>query len=106
MSELPIVDKLIELRDKKHLTNYTLAIKSNLPPSTVANVLNKQTTPQLATLIAICNGLEITLAQFFNEDKKYSELSDKEVRVLKLWNSLDDNQQKIIINVLEQFNKK
>lgn len=106
MSEVPIVDKLIELRDMNNLTNYTLAIKSNLPPSTVANVLNKQTTPQIDTLIAICDGLGITLAQFFNEDKKYSELSDKEVKVLKLWNALDDNQQKIIINVLEQFNKK
>ncbi len=106
MSEIPIVDKLIELRDKNHLTNYTLAIKSNLPPSTVANVMNKQTTPQLDTLIAMCNGLEITMAQFFGDDEKYSELSDEEVSVLKLWNVLDDNQQKIIISVLEQFVKK
>lgn len=106
MSEVSIVDKLIELRDMNHLTNYTLAIKSNLPPSTVANVMNKQTTPQLDTLIAMCNGLEITMAQFFGNDEKYSELSDEEVRVLKLWNFLDDSQQKIIISILEQFIKK
>lgn len=106
MSEVSIVDKLIELRDMNHLTNYTLAIKSNLPPSTVANVMNKQTTPQLDTLIAMCNGLEITMAQFFGDDEKYSELSDEEVRVLKLWNFLDDSQQKIIISILEQFIKK
>lgn len=40
-----IVDALMELKDRRHLTTYKIALKSDLPPSTVTNVFQKRTMP-------------------------------------------------------------
>lgn len=106
MDQKQIIDRLIELRDINNLTNYALAAKSNLPSSTISNIFNRKTTPQFDTLIAICNGLGITLAQFFNEGEKYSQLSEQEAHMLTMWNFLNDEQQKILVSVMDQFLKK
>lgn len=95
-----IVDALIELRDKRNWTSYKVAVKSNLPASTIANVFNKKTMPQLDTFLAICRGFEITPAQFFAYNTKYDELTDDENEILKLWKRLTPEEQTALINLL------
>lgn len=77
-----IVDALIQLRDRRHLTTYKIALKSDLPTSTVTNVFQKRTMPQLDTLLAICRGLEINPAQLFTDIAKFDKLTDDEIEIL------------------------
>lgn len=90
-----IVDALIELKNIRHLTSYKISLKSDLPPSTVANVFQKRTMPQLDTLLSMCRGLEINPAQLFINNAKYEELTDDEREILKLWNGLDTERQEL-----------
>lgn len=99
-----IVDALIELRDKRKWTSYKVAAKSNLPASTIANVFNKRTMPQLDTFLAICRGFEITPAQLFAYNTKYDELTDVENEILRLWKRLSPEEQTALMNLLYLLN--
>lgn len=95
-----IVDTLIELKNRRKWTGYKIAVKSNLPASTIANVFNKKAMPQLDTLFAICKGFEITPAQLFAENAEYEELTDDENELLRLWKRLDSKKQTALKNLL------
>lgn len=91
-----IVNALIELKDMRHLTPYKIALESDLPASTVTNIFQKRTMPQLDTLLAICKGLGISPAQLFTDNAKFEKLTDDEIEILKLWNGLDAERQAVL----------
>lgn len=100
MNSENIVDTLIELKKSKNWTNYKIAVESNLPKSTIANVFNKKTMPQLDTLLAICKGFNITPYQLFGKTVKYEELTNNEANILKLWEALDTESQIVLKNLM------
>lgn len=61
--------RITELCKAHGMTVNSLANKSGIPPSTVYSMLNeKSQNPGVVTLQMICDGLEITLRQFFDSD--------------------------------------
>ena len=59
--------RIIRLCDERGLTINKLATLSALPPSSVKNILyGKSKDPKLTTIKKICDGLDITLGQFFS----------------------------------------
>ena len=60
-------DRILELCGKKNITINRLATISGLPPSSVKNILyGKSHNPKLLTIKMICDGLDITLGEFFS----------------------------------------
>ena len=60
-------DRILQLCEERNLTINKLATISALPPSSIKNILyGKSKDPKLTTIKKICDGLEITLGQFFN----------------------------------------
>ena len=54
---------------KKNWTQYQLSKRSAVPNSTLSNILNcKGNTLTLETCLNICRGLEISIADFFNDE--------------------------------------
>ncbi|MBQ8506293.1 MAG: helix-turn-helix transcriptional regulator [Clostridia bacterium] len=76
-------------------SEYRLAIASGLSQSTVANIFNRNTTPSVVTLEAICQGLGITLAQFFAEGNMV-ELSDEQRQMFADWSTLSKEQKEVL----------
>ncbi len=101
-----IVNALIELKDIRNWTNYKIAVESDLPTSTISNIFNKKSMPQLDTLFALCKGFGITPAQLFGRNEKYEKLTDKEAEIIKQWESLDPKSQKALENLIELLNSK
>lgn len=66
---MDILGKIDKLRLKKNWSFYKLAEQSSLPVSTINNMYVRKSLPSLSTLIAICNGLGISLSQFFASDE-------------------------------------
>jgi len=59
--------RILQLCEERNLTINKLATISALPPSSIKNILyGKSKDPKLTTIKKICDGLEITLGQFFN----------------------------------------
>ena len=59
--------RIIELCRQKNLAINALANISGVPPMTVYSILNKKSkNPGVVTVKKLCDGLEITLCDFFN----------------------------------------
>lgn len=64
-----IVNRIYQLIDEKHYTINGLARHAGLPPTTLKNILNGQSkNPGIITLKIICDGLDISLTDFFDTD--------------------------------------
>ena len=64
---LAVRGRILKLCDERDLTINKLATISALPPSSVKNILyGKSKDPKLTTIKKICDGLDITLGQFFS----------------------------------------
>ncbi|MPN56781.1 hypothetical protein SDC9_204473 [bioreactor metagenome] len=62
-----IAYRIMQLCNEKQISPYALAINCGVDKSTIYSILgNKSKSPEVATIKKICDGLEITLAEFFN----------------------------------------
>ena len=62
-----VKNRLLRLCEEKHLSINKLAMESAVPPSTVKNILyGKSLNPGIVTLKLLCDGLGITLTEFFD----------------------------------------
>ena len=62
-----IRNRILQLCEKNNLTINKLATLSALPPSSVKNILyGKSKDPKIMTIKKLCDGLNITLGEFFN----------------------------------------
>ena len=62
-----IAHRIRQLCRERLITPYTLAISSGLDKSTIYSILGeKSQKPEVATIKKICDGLDITLGEFFS----------------------------------------
>lgn len=62
-----VKNRILELCEEKDLTINALATKSGLPPSSIKNILyGKSLNPKIATIKIICDGVNISLKDFFD----------------------------------------
>ena len=63
-------NSILELCGERNISINKLANICGLPPSSVKNILyGKSQNPKILTVKMICDGLGITLAQFFDTDE-------------------------------------
>lgn len=61
--------RFTELCNAKGLAFYALAIQSGVHPSTVKGIINGASqNPGIVTIKKLCDGLDITLIEFFDAD--------------------------------------
>ena len=59
--------RILQLCSERDISINNLATISGLPPSSVKNILyGKSQNPKILTIKKICDGLEITLGEFFS----------------------------------------
>lgn len=110
MQENEIIDRIQALCTARSWTVYRLAKESGITYSTLCTMLHKSNSPSLPTLIKICNGFGITLAQFFDAENPQATLSPAQKYLLDQWKSLSPDNQRAVnkyINYLlaEQANQ-
>lgn len=60
-------NRILQLCQERNMTINRLATVRALPPSSIKNILyGKSQNPKLLTIKLICDGLDITLGQFFS----------------------------------------
>jgi len=63
-------NRILRLCAERNITINKLATLSALPPSSVKNILyGKSNDPKLLTLKKLCDGLDITLGEFFSTEE-------------------------------------
>lgn len=62
-----ITRRILQLCRERDLTPYALAMLCGIDKTTLYSIIGeKSKSPEMATIKKICDGLEITLGQFFN----------------------------------------
>lgn len=65
-----VKNRIFELCNERNISINKLANICGLPPSSVKNILyGKSNNPKILTIKMICDGLDITLAEFFDTDE-------------------------------------
>ena len=60
--------RIINLAIEKDITLHQLSLDAGIPYSTLSSFLNgKSEMPKLSTIFLICEGLNISLSEFFND---------------------------------------
>ena len=61
-----VAKRILQLCEERHMAVNELAGVAGVPPSTVYSMLNeKSQNPGIVTIKKLCDGLEITLTEFF-----------------------------------------
>ena len=62
-------NRILQLCGQRGITINKLATLAALPPSSVKNILyGKSRDSKLSTVLAICDGLDMTMSEFFDTD--------------------------------------
>lgn len=93
--------RLQQLMDERGLNMYSLAKRSGLSWNTIKNFYARQSKPTVTTLSMLCDGLGITLSQFFEEDDNSVHLSAEQQHLLNRWNQLTDKEKQTISDTMD-----
>ncbi|MBQ9791935.1 MAG: helix-turn-helix transcriptional regulator [Clostridia bacterium] len=99
---MDILKRIEDLRKQKGWSIYKLAEESMVTQSTLANMYTRNTMPSISTLINICNGLGISLSEFFCENDK-DMIRIKEDKLLQSYNKLTDKQKDAVLCLIQNL---
>lgn len=92
MDEFIVNQHIVEICKQRNLSIYKLAKMSDMPYSSLNNMIKHRHVPTIYNLMKICNGLNISLSQFFagiEDNVNNNVLPSEQQDVLSLWNLLD-----------------
>ena len=65
-----VKNRILQLLGEKNMSIHKLAIESAVPPSSIKNILyGKSQNPGVVTIKMLCDGLGITLVDFFDTEE-------------------------------------
>ena len=96
IDEKYIINRIRRLCEKKNMTMYALSKRSGISQSSLSNLMKRGSIPSFFTLDKICDGLGITLAQFFSNDQEIPDITEEQKKVLQVWDSLTDRQKQAV----------
>jgi transcriptional regulator with XRE-family HTH domain len=100
---MDVIKRIDQLMRERNWSDYKLATKSGLSSSTIANIHRRNTVPSITTLESICSAFGITLAQFFNDQTSYVQLTQEQQEFFNTWISLTDHQKQLLYELVQEF---
>lgn len=104
--EINAMARITALCQERNYSYYELAKRAGIPYSTLNTLYLKGTNPSLTTLHRICEGLGITLQQFFSDGEKTSELTPRQEECLSLFSILTREDQELAMAFMKGLAKK
>lgn len=99
---MDVIGKLRQMMDERAWSTYRFAKECGLPEATIGNIFRRNTVPTIGTLEIMCQGLGITLAQFFSEGETI-ELTPELKEIVSLWLSMTPKQQAAAKDILSSI---
>lgn len=109
MDENEVLLRIRELLKSNHWSIYKLAKASNVPYSSLNNCFLRNNSPTVATLEKLCDGLNISLSDFFDYKKnplRDASLSEDEQNLLSAYRKLSIRDKELLNAYLDGLGKK
>lgn len=101
MGEFDVIGRIDALCQARSWSYYRLAKESGIPYSTLNTMLHKSYVPTVPSLIKLCDGFGITLAQFFSERDETSLLTQGQKGCLAQWDRLDEDGKRLALAYMQ-----
>ena len=98
---MDILEKIDKLRIEKGWSIYKLAEESMITQSTISNMFIRKTQPSIATLTSICNGLNVSLSEFF-ADEILTPTTEEQI-LLDKYRKLSSQNKKAVANLINNL---
>ena len=99
-SRFDILGKIEQERLKRGWSEYMLALNADIPQSTISTWYRKRLQPSVASIERICDGLGITLSQFFDTEESTDILAEQQ-ELFDLWARMSPEQRHNLIQFLK-----
>lgn len=99
MIEDKVFERITYLCEIKHFSMYKLAKESEIPYSSLNNIIHRRTCPTIGTLEKLCKGLNISLSDFFDFELyplKDDKLTAEEDELVNKYRSLSKKKQVLL----------
>ncbi len=97
MKEEYVLKKVTQLREERHWSLYKLAKEADISYSTLSNTFHRNNVPSISTLMRICEGFGITLAEFFDEEGTMpKQLTISDQQLLSDWHRLPRSDKSLV----------
>lgn len=101
MNDLDVLKRIQELCAARSWTLYRLAKESNTPYSSLNTMFHKGYVPTIPSLMKLCDGFGITMAQFFSPEDEPAKLSRDQLACLGVWDALDEKSKCLALAYME-----
>lgn len=98
-----IRERITQLRLRKNVSEYKMSLDLGHSKGYIQNIVSGRTLPSLNEFLYICEYLNVSLKDFFDEDIHYPVLVQKAVDGMK---DMDDEDLIALIGIIERLNKK
>lgn len=102
-SEFDILKRIQYERQKRNWTEYALAKNAGLTQSTISSWYRESREPSVASIEKICNGLGISLSEFFLDENSSSVILKEKEDILHCWDCMSPVQRKNLLEFLHSF---
>jgi len=100
---MDVLNRIKELNKQKNWSIYKLSIESGITTSTLTNMFARKTMPSIATLSALCEAFDISLAEFFVEDNFGAILNKEENELLVNYRKLTEQNKQAVIELCKNL---
>lgn len=98
-----VIMRILELCEERRISIYKLAQLSDIPRTTLNNTISEDRMPTIPTIEKVCDGLDITLAQFFSSEKLYPDLTDDQQQILISWEALSPDKKRLLKSYIQML---
>lgn len=103
MNETFIRERITQLRLKKNVSEYKMSLDLGHSKGYIQNIVSGRTLPSLNEFLYICEYLNVSLKDFFDENIQYPLLIQQALDGMK---ELEDEDLVALINIIERLNVK
>ena len=92
-----VVNRILTLCDERNMSKYRLCQITGIAQSSLSTMIHGKTLPSVATLAKICEGLGISVFDFFNRTEASNVITNQERVILRYWNQLNERQKEVLL---------
>ena len=98
-----VLDEIIKQRLRRNWSEYELSNRSGLTQSTISNWYRKKQMPTIPILDKVCQGLGMTLSEFFAETDDVIALTPEQRELLDNWAALTPKQRELFLELIKSI---
>ena len=92
-----VVQRITSLCEERNMSMYKLSQLTGIAQSSLSTMMHGKTLPSIVTLAKLCEGLEISIFDFFDQTEASTVITNQEKIILRYWNHLNEHQKEVAL---------